>query len=120
MVGTDAGAQTLRIRIKTAGGVVIFDTGVVTVPPALTGCCFTVDASITCRTIGATGTVKCNGRINIIDAATGAAYGYSGNIAGTVVFDTTAAQSYLLTAQWGAASPSNALDLDQLSLEQLG
>lgn len=117
VVGTAAGIQTLRIRIKTAGAVVLFDTGAVTIPPSLAGCCFVLEASITARTIGAGGTVKCNGRIAIVDAATAAVYGWSGNIAGTVALNTTVDQTLSVTAQWGAADPANALDLEQLNEE---
>lgn len=114
---TAPGATTLRLRIKL-GTTVILDTGAQAIAAA-TNQHWQIDALITCRTTGATGTVHAQGRFIFFTAATAPAGVEFGPNTAAVPVDTTAAQAVGLTALWSAAT-TESITTTNLTVEVLG
>ena len=94
---------TLDIKVKL-GSTTVLDTGAITPTGSFTGFGWEMDALITCRTTGGTGTVFCQGSVKLENAAApaGAEYFSMPTIAATTI-DTTASLAIDATAQWGSA-----------------
>lgn len=105
VVSTDPSAGSLTIRAKL-GSTTIVASSAVTPSNSLTNVAWVLDVDLTCRTIGASGTVIGQGMMQIADS-TGRVIGLAATAAVTV--DTTASQAVNVTAQWGAASASNTI-----------
>lgn len=104
---------TLRIRIYL-GSTVILDTGAVNTANS-TNAMWQVRALITCRTAGAGGTVI--GQGSYLESGAGAnVFGMSSSNT-AVSLDTTADQILNITAQFGAASPSNSISCSGMMLQ---
>lgn len=108
------GTPTLNLRQKL-GSTVITATGAVTTGSGLANALLSVSTLLTCRTVGASGTVIAAGQAGIGTVNAGL-YPTSGT---TVTIDTTASQAIGLTAEWGTASASNTLTVTNVAVERL-
>lgn len=105
----------LRLRIYF-GSTVLLDTGNFSTIDS-TNITWELQAFITCRTTGATGTVNAQGYFSYA----GGGFGRSQNMFGMVntadtTIDTTTTQLLKVTAQWGAASASNSISCPLLQM----
>lgn len=111
---------TLRLKIKL-GSTVLLDTGAQALALlAATTREWMVDAAITCRTIGASGSVIGQGLATLMDLASAVGSATSeemSNVGGATTIDTTATQAVGTTAQWGTASASNTITCTNFTLE---
>lgn len=105
VLSTDASAGTLTIRAKL-GSTSIAASTAVTPSNSLSNVAWILDVDLTCRTIGASGTVFGQGMMQIADS-TGRVIGLAATAAVTV--DTTSSLAVNVTAQWGTASASNTI-----------
>ena len=106
-VGT-TGTPTLQIRLKF-GSTTIADTGTVTMANNTSGVGnLYVEALVTVRAVGASGTAHVFPLRISYGSANGAAINSFAQVAAPTV-DFTAAQTFDLTAQWSAASASNTI-----------
>lgn len=127
--GTDAVAPTLRIKVKlidsTPTTVVILDTGAVTLTAAQTNQYWELDALVTCRTTGATGTVFAQGLLTLSNGATTALHlemssgGTANANTATSTIDTTKTEKVEITATWGTANANNTITTTNLAVEVL-
>jgi len=112
--------NTLRIRIKTDTGLVLGDTGLITMRNA-TAKPFVLDIKFSVWTIGGAGTAS---------ILTGGLFEYQENasekfdvyIAGSLnntTFDTTIANTLDITAEWGTASALNSIQTSIFFLNQV-
>lgn len=109
-VGTHSATSNPNLRIRFYfGSTVLLDTGNFSTINS-TNITWEFQGFITCRTVGATGTINAQGYV----VYAGGGYGRSQNTFGMVntadiTIDTTATQLMKLTAQWGTASTSNSI-----------
>ena len=115
----NTGTPTFRLRIKL-GGATVMDTTALTMT-AITGSMdFMLDADITIRTAGGTGTAIGAGGLSYQTANVTAPIKLSAPTSSTTTIDTTSNSSFDITAQWGASSASNTITLTTLTVESLG
>ena len=109
MYGTIATILTPTLRIKAKlGTVVVIDTTAATLSTITGTNSYSTEGMITCRTIGATGTVFGQGLALYYTGITGLA-GFSSPNTVTSTIDTTVAQTLDVTITWGTASASNTI-----------
>lgn len=112
------GTPNLTLRLKI-GGATIASTGAVAMAGTVSGNVWSLDAEITCRTRGASGTVIGQGEFQYDDSThAGTRWGMAMAAAATV--DTTTQQAVDLTAQWGTGSASNTITCTNLNIEASG
>ncbi len=119
---TDAiSPATLNIRLRLGGvaGTVIVATGDKTPAAACTSEFWEVDIDLTCRTIGATGTVMAAGNFYHGDDSTNILYEWEMVNTAAVTVDTTAALAVSLSADWGGTDADDTLTCTLLTLESL-
>lgn len=104
----------LTIKVKF-GSTVILTTGAHTMHND-TNSLWELNADITCRTTGGSGTVFAQGLF--ADYGTNGDHVQMVNTATTTI-STTSSQAITITAQWGTASSSNTISLSNLTLEVL-
>lgn len=101
------GTPTLRIKVKL-GGSILLDTGAIATAGVIGANYWEIDFSIVCQAIGGSGNFAGYGKFDYDNAGhTGTKWGMV-NSAG-IVLNTGAALALDVTAQWGAASPSNTI-----------
>lgn len=103
---TDASNNDLTIRVKF--GSVELVSKLQTLDNNLTSAFFDALILITCRTGGATGSVRTSLQFRIIDATGLANYGSAGHTESPI--DLTGAQTLDITAQWANASTARSVD----------
>jgi len=108
------GTPTVTVKLKF-GSTIICSSGAVTTGSGISNLVFAVDLLLTCRTVGASGTVISAGEVQI-GAVNAGLYPTSGT---TVVVDTTGTLAVDLTEQWGAVDPANTLTVTNFTLEKL-
>lgn len=113
-VSSSTGGPNIRWRFKI-GASTILDSGTV-VAVAGTNDGFIVEVVITCRTVGATGTVFCQGHFEEL-IALGILADMAATAASTV--DTTGTLALNLTVEWGTAAAGNTLTVTNLVVENL-
>jgi hypothetical protein len=103
-----ANAEELHIRIKTATGVMLVDTGVMTLG-ACTDKCWKLDLNFTIRSNGGTGSasIASGGLFSYVKNAGTNFEGICFNFINNTTFDTTVDNELEVTAQWGTANASN-------------
>lgn len=110
---SNTGTPTLRFRVRLGGvsGTVIADSGAITTPSGVTNQPWRVECVIQQRANGAAGVVIGFGVACGLGSATGVNLMTAGGATApaTASLDLTAAQSLVLTAEWGTASASNTL-----------
>lgn len=120
---SNTGTPTLVLGVYfgAVAGVKLAATGATTTTTGATNWPFRLEATIICRTIGATGTLFTTGFVMLatsltavstipIDAAASAA----------VTVDTTAAKALTLGATWGTSNAANTLTTHQWIVERFG
>lgn len=113
-----AGSPTLQLRIKDDGGNIFFDSGAFAVAGTPTNAYWEIEATVTVRSLGNPGTIKGQGRVLWGLPGTPALQSTANTAADSI--NTTSARTLNLTAQWGAASASNTITCDTLTMEVLG
>lgn len=111
-VVSDTGTPNLTIKAKF-GSTVLASTGAVALASGITNLGWKLEALITCRTTGVTGTVFVQGEFTYgtvrLPMATVA----------TVTVDTTGALVINLSAEWGTSSASNTITCTNMIVERL-
>jgi hypothetical protein len=112
-------AGTMRWRVKL-GATTVLDTGAITPTIAISNSLWQLDAEITCRTTGASGTVFGQGYADRQEAA-GVAFLTSAMVnTSTTTIDTTASQILDVTFVWGVVNdPDNTISSTNVSVETL-
>ena len=104
------GTATLHIRVKTASGILLADTGVMAMN-ATTAKHWKLDVNFTVRTLGAA---------TVASIASGGLFAYTKNsglnfegvnfsIINNTTFDTTVLNTLVITAQWDTANAGNSI-----------
>jgi hypothetical protein len=108
---SDTGTPTLTVKIKF-GSTVILTTGAITLASGVSNVGWQIEGTITCRTVGGSGTVFAQGTFQYNNSV-------PTNIVNTaaVTIDTTASQAVSATATWSASSASNTITATNLSIE---
>lgn len=114
---SDTGTPTLNIRFKL-GSTTICSTGAVALAGTISNNLWRVEVELTCRTVGATGTVIAQGKFEY-DESTHAGTTEGMVSTATTTIDTTATQAVNLTVEWGTANASNTITCTNLALEAL-
>lgn len=109
---SETGTPTLQLKVKL-GAVTLIDSTALTLPASLSTSYFEIDFTITCRTVGATGTVYCQARM-----ITGGTI-LATPATATATVDTTGTLALDATLTWGTADPANTLTLNTGILESL-
>lgn len=112
----DTGTPTLRIKFKL-GSVVLIDTTAITLPTITGSKAWVAEATFTCRTTGASGTIQAQGYFSFDNVTVPFLMTVANT--GTSTVDTTVTQAFTLTAQWGAADAANTITCTNLTLEAL-
>ncbi len=115
---TTTTAPTLNIRLK-AGAVALAATGAQATTISMTNRQWTLQADVICQTVGTSGTVEAAGSVTRATSAVAAVQWELNNTA-AVTMNTTIAQTLAISAQFNAASASNAITLREMSIEALG
>lgn len=111
-----SGVPTFRVRVKL-GATVIADTTAVATPNMAAAQAITVEAVLTCRSIGGAGTVFGQVSYNFSGTPVSATLSkFPSNTAAAVVVDTTAAQTLDVMATWGTAAVGNTLTITNSSV----
>jgi hypothetical protein len=111
------GTPTLNIKLKV-GATVLVSTGAVALAGTVSNSAWMFEGLIICRTAGAGGTVRVQGRFWFDNAA------HAGLMEGmpsttTAAVDTTAANTLDLTATWGTAAAGNTITCSGAVIEGL-
>lgn len=114
---SNTNGDSLRIKVKL-GSTVLLDTGAQTSGTS-TNDGFIINAHITCRTIGASGTVMAQGEYKEYTGTPSAHDTYELVNTSTTTIDTTTSQAISVTAQWGTASASDTITLTNFTVECL-
>jgi len=101
-ISTNESAETLIIKVKL-GSTTLLTSPTSTLPNSLINKLFKADINISCRSIGATGTVFCHGCIEIDNGSNGF-YQIPLVTASAQTIDTTASQELDITAQFSLAT----------------
>jgi len=112
--------DTLQIRIKTATGLVLGDTGLITMRNA-TNKPFILDIKFSVWTIGGAGTasILTGGLFEYSEDASEKFNAFTAGSLNNTTFDTTIANTLDITAQWGSASPLNSIVTSIFFLNQV-
>jgi hypothetical protein len=104
------GTATLHIRIKTVGGVVLADTGVIAMD-ASTVKAWTLDLEFTVRTLGGVGvaSISSGGLFSYIKNSGLNFEGYVLSTVNSTTFDTTINNTLVITAQWNTNNAGNSI-----------
>lgn len=103
-------------------GTALVTTGAVTTASGVTNVPWHMEAYLTVRSVGATGTVKVHGWCDLgtsVSAVSHLPIPATANT-GTVTVDTTAAKLITVGAQWGTANASNTVTCQHHYVESLG
>lgn len=103
-------SSTVQIRIKTVGGILLADTGVITLAAA-TNKSWLISLYFTIRTLGGVGTasISSGGLFSYIRNGGTQFEGYVLSQLNTTTFDTTISNTLVITAQWDAATTSDSI-----------
>jgi hypothetical protein len=118
---TTAGAPPTSLFKIKLGSTVICSSGVFTLPASLTNRMFSIQATITCRSAGVSGTVLGEAQLQYTTAVSGTPTFYEMSNTGTTAVDTTASFAVDVTHTWGTgASNSYAVSSKLATIELLG
>lgn len=116
--GTAASAATLNIRAKL-GATTIVATGDQTPGNSIADRAWRLTVLITCRTVGATGTVIANGIFERLEGAAGAPVGWGMITTSAITVDTTGTLAANITADWGGTDAADTITCTNFNLEVL-
>jgi hypothetical protein len=118
---TTAGTPPTSLFKIKLGSTVVCTTGTFTLPATMSNRLFTIQALITCRTSGVTGTVLGEAQLQYSTAANGSPTVNEMANTGTITLDTTSALTVDVTHTWGSgASNSYTISNKQAVIELLG
>jgi len=115
---SDTGTPTLNLRIKV-GGATIASTGAVALVGTVVNRVFRLQFELTCRSIGASGTVIGQGSF-WYDNSTNLGTTEGIAMTATATVDTTAQLTLDATAEWGTADPADTLTVTNATVEVFG
>ena len=110
--------MNFRVRLGGIAGTIVLNSGVQTPTGSVTDELWNIDAIITCRTTGATGTVFSQAPIILSDSVTSAVIWEMKNTA-TVTIDTTASAAIVLSIEYGTAAAGDTISCTNLMVEVL-
>lgn len=105
------GTPTLTIKLKL-GSTVILTSGAITMPDTISNKMLRIEATLTCRATGGSGSVFAQGIIHVDNTV----IPFFATAAVTVATNTS--QAVDLTAQWSAGDPANTLTISNVLLEK--
>ena len=114
---SDTGTPNITIQFKL-GSTSIVSTGTVALAGTISNNAWRAESIITCRTVGASGTVKGQGNFQY-DESTHAGTTLGMVSTGTATVDTTGTLAVNLTVTWGTSSASNTITCSNLLVEVL-
>lgn len=100
--------ETLHIRVKTASGVLLMDTGVITLP-SCTDKFWNLDLDFTIRNTGVAteAEIASGGTFSFVKDSSTSYEGVCFNFVNDTTFDTTVSNTLEITAEWGSTNSSN-------------
>jgi hypothetical protein len=111
----------LGVYVGAVAGTAIATTGAITTTSGVTNVPWELEADVICRTVGASGTVLGMGFVRGISGTVGvSSVPLPASAPATVTWDTTAAKSLTIGAQWGTSSASNTITCHQFIVEVIG
>lgn len=119
---SNTGTPTLSLGIYYGGvaGTALASTGAVTTTTGATSWPFDIELEIEVRSVGATGTVWCNGKVNLGTSLTAMTpLWLPSSQTQPITVDTTTAKTLTLGAQWGTSNASNTLTVEDFYAETL-
>ena len=104
------GTATLHIHVKTSTGVILADTGIITMDSA-TSKSWLMNLYFTIRTLGAAGTasISSGGLFSYIKNSGTNFEGYVLNTINNTTFDTTINNTLVITVQWNTTNAGNSI-----------
>jgi hypothetical protein len=107
-----ANNQTIRIRVKS-GGVVLIDSGAQSISN-ITNNVFSLNVDFTIRQLGAAGvgSIVSLGTFHYVKTVNGSPQGFAFNTVNSTSFNTTIANTLDITVQWGSANAGNSIYSD--------
>lgn len=114
------GTPTLLLGLYYGGvaGVALAASAAITTPSGVTNLTWRLEALITVRSIGSSGTAMAIGEVKGISSATGVNL-LPASAPAVATIDTTAAKALVLGAQWGANSASDTITCHQFLVESV-
>lgn len=109
--------DTLRIKVKTSSGVLLADTGTITMPNC-TNQHWDLKANFTIRNLGAAGvaSIASTAMFTYTKNANNAFEGENVSVVNNTTFDTTISNTLQITAQWGTADTLNSIYTELFNL----
>src|SRR5215471_12110267 len=103
-------------------GTALVTSGAITTGSGVTNVPWHMEAYLTVRSVGATGTIKIHGWVDLGTSVSAVSHLPMPSTAntGTVTIDTTAAKLITVGAQWGTSSASNTVTCHHSYIESLG
>lgn len=120
---SNTGTPTLSLGIYYGGiaGTALATTGAVTTTTGATNWPFDIELDIRVASVGATGTVWCNGKVNLGTSLTAMTPLWLPSLqTQPITVDTTSAKALTIGAQWGTSSASNTLTVEDFYAETIG
>lgn len=114
-----APAITLRFRWGGISGTVVASTGSLSITSSLSDAGFQLEASMLITSLGASGAMESQGYTSFQSGILTLLSNYMTN-ASPITFNTQTAADVIVTAQWGAASTSNKIQIFTLMAEVNG
>jgi hypothetical protein len=117
---TPASPNTMQLRLRYGGtgGVALLDTTAVTPIASASHAPFSVEALITVRSEGSSGTAMAMGRALGLTAVNSVAV-LPASVGAAATIDTTTAKSITLTGQWGAAASTYSVTVHEFLVEEI-
>lgn len=116
-----ANNQTIRIRVKTAAGVVFLDSLVQNISGSVTNGIWTLSVNFTIRQIGGIGvaSIASLGRFTYAKTVNGTVEGFGFNTVNSTTFNTTIPNTLDVTAQFGSNNSGNSMYSDVFVLNKI-
>ena len=114
------GTATLQIRIKTATGILLSDTGVISMETATTKH-WKLDVNFTIRNLGAasTGSIASGGLFSYTKNSGFNFEGVNFSVINNTTFDTTITNTLLITAEWNTNNTGNSIYSETFILNKI-
>lgn len=114
----NTGTPTMQVKAKL-GSTSVYDSTAVTMTTITGTTYFNIEFDLTCRTVGASGTVQAQGAM-VYQTSTSALVGIASPSTAATTIDTTASNALDVTVQWGTSSASNTITATNTTVEVLG
>ena len=115
-----ANNETLRLRIKTASGVLLGDSGLQELP-AISNNVWTLETNFTVRQVGSSGvaSIVSIGRFQFNKSSNGGIEGFAFNTVNNSTFNTTVDNTLAITIEFGSNNSTNAIYSDIFTLTKV-